>query len=326
MPKRKVATLSRRFADVLTQEEKVETDLKFWAVHALHWHALLLAVAGGLYLGYGFGMPSNAGAAAAKTASKPATAPSKPVAKPSAPLPMANAVAFTKDLKTGMKDPQVVLLQQFLNGHGYLVAKDGPGSPGKETDKFGAGTRTVLATFQKDKGITSKESGMVGPKTRAYLIANGHTTVAVEKPTAPPPPIVMPTKPVIVTLNAPAAIQPGKKFNVYVSLKDAQSLDTARLNGSFDPSLLRLDGVAVMGFDSAAPGNFINNASGTFSFGEFSLGHRVNGDLRIANLTFVPKKKGKARLDLGEGTGFYVSGESADAKVSGVDIVIGGKK
>lgn len=34
----------------------VQTDWKFWALHALHWHALLLVVVAILYMGYtGFG-------------------------------------------------------------------------------------------------------------------------------------------------------------------------------------------------------------------------------------------------------------------------------
>ena len=44
---------------------------------------------------------------------------------------------FKQDLKLGMTSRDVKELQKYLNAHGFLIAKSGPGSSGKETTKFG---------------------------------------------------------------------------------------------------------------------------------------------------------------------------------------------
>ncbi len=75
---------------------------------------------------------------------------------------------FTKDLFFGMTDPEVRLLQTFLNTHGFKLANTGPGSPGKETNFFGAATRYQLIQFQKANKITPA-AGYFGPKTRALV-------------------------------------------------------------------------------------------------------------------------------------------------------------
>lgn len=59
------------------------------------------------------------------------------------------SVLITKNLKLGDIDPEVKILQQYLNKKGFLIAKTGPGSPGNETEKFGAGTKEALIRFQE---------------------------------------------------------------------------------------------------------------------------------------------------------------------------------
>jgi Putative peptidoglycan binding domain len=59
-----------------------------------------------------------------------------------------NKIYFLKDLKLGMTDPDVKLLQQFLNSHGYAVAQSGAGSLGNETEYFGSLTQKALIKFQ----------------------------------------------------------------------------------------------------------------------------------------------------------------------------------
>ncbi len=59
-------------------------------------------------------------------------------------------VTFTKNLKPGDTDPQVKLLQQFLNSHGYPMATTGAGSPGHESTYFGSLTKAALIKFQND--------------------------------------------------------------------------------------------------------------------------------------------------------------------------------
>jgi peptidoglycan hydrolase-like protein with peptidoglycan-binding domain len=77
-------------------------------------------------------------------------------------------VTFATDLAEGSQDHEVVMLQQYLNAHGYTVASTGPGSPGNETDYFGSLTKAALAKFQADHGI-SPAAGYFGPITRAYI-------------------------------------------------------------------------------------------------------------------------------------------------------------
>jgi hypothetical protein len=76
---------------------------------------------------------------------------------------------FTRDLYVGSVGPDVKSLQQYLNGKGFLVAKTGPGSIGKETTRFGFGTKAALIKFQKANGILPATGGF-GPRTRGLVI------------------------------------------------------------------------------------------------------------------------------------------------------------
>ncbi len=74
------------------------------------------------------------------------------------------------DLKLGMTNEGVVLLQQYLNSNGYIVNQtDGkPGSVGNESNYFGEKTRQALISFQKDNDITPTQ-GYFGAKTKAKM-------------------------------------------------------------------------------------------------------------------------------------------------------------
>ncbi len=95
---------------------------------------------------------------------------------------------LSMNLSMGMEHPQVYLLQKTLNAKGYVIASDGPGSPGNETQKFGALTRAAVKKFQCaamqicDGDEHTNGYGFVGAKTRAALI--GVSAVAVQ-PTTP---------------------------------------------------------------------------------------------------------------------------------------------
>jgi len=75
---------------------------------------------------------------------------------------------FTKNLQFGDVDEQVIHLQRFLNNNGYLLIKDGPGSPGKETNYFGELTRQAVIKFQEKNNI-NPAVGYFGPITRSSV-------------------------------------------------------------------------------------------------------------------------------------------------------------
>ncbi|MGD1156449.1 MAG: Ig-like domain-containing protein [Terriglobia bacterium] len=79
---------------------------------------------------------------------------------------------FTRDLQLHDRGTDVQMLQRFLNRQGFLVASQGPGSPGNETTLFGLHTWSALVAFQESVGIVPAK-GYFGKKTRAYVNAQG---------------------------------------------------------------------------------------------------------------------------------------------------------
>jgi hypothetical protein len=82
---------------------------------------------------------------------------------------------FILNARQGTQSAEVEKLQRFLNTHGFVISKYGPGSPGKETSYFGPATKNALAKFQKSVGI-KPPIGIFGPTTKAYI--NKHYTNA----------------------------------------------------------------------------------------------------------------------------------------------------
>ena len=70
-------------------------------------------------------------------------------------------------LKLKTVHSSVLTLQQILNCKGYLLASEGPGAPGKETNIFASRTYQATRNFQKANNI--KVDGIVGPETREQL-------------------------------------------------------------------------------------------------------------------------------------------------------------
>lgn len=93
-----------------------------------------------------------------------------PAAKTPASKPAAAKYIFKRNLTTNMVGDDVKELQKYLNANGFILAKSGPGSPGKETNKFGRATRLALIKFQKAKKI-NPAVGYFGPLTR--VVVNG---------------------------------------------------------------------------------------------------------------------------------------------------------
>lgn len=83
---------------------------------------------------------------------------------------------FPRNLKLGMTGKDVTELQKYLNSHGFIISKKGPGSQGNETNYFGIFTKFALVKFQEahtsnilaPAGLT-KGNGYFGPSTRAFI-------------------------------------------------------------------------------------------------------------------------------------------------------------
>ena len=82
--------------------------------------------------------------------------------------PKAVKYSFQQNLFFGLARTEVKELQKFLNLQGYLVAKTGPGSIGRETAFFGQLTKAALAKFQKANNI-QPATGFFGPITRKLI-------------------------------------------------------------------------------------------------------------------------------------------------------------
>lgn len=84
-------------------------------------------------------------------------------------------IPVTIQMDIGTRNPQVKLLQQWLNQNGFPVAFSGQGSPGQETDYFGPLTEAAVRKFQIANDIvgsgTPSETGFgrVGPQTLSKL-------------------------------------------------------------------------------------------------------------------------------------------------------------
>lgn len=102
-----------------------------------------------------------------------------------------SAGPITKDLILGVIDPQVLKLQKLLNSSGFMIATDGPGSPGQETSKFGLLTREAVRRFQCAKNITcagdehTSGFGFVGVSTRAALASLAAANSSSNPPVPP---------------------------------------------------------------------------------------------------------------------------------------------
>ena len=75
-----------------------------------------------------------------------------------------------------MTEPDVLELQKYLNAQGFLLAQNGIGSPGEETNYFGPLTYKALIEFQETHSIDilapvglKKGTGYFGSSTRAFV-------------------------------------------------------------------------------------------------------------------------------------------------------------
>jgi streptogramin lyase len=82
---------------------------------------------------------------------------------------------ITTSIKSQTTGVVVKSLQQILNSLGFTLTQTGPGSPGNETEVFGALTRQAVQKFQCEKKIICSGTpsttgyGQVGPRTREAI-------------------------------------------------------------------------------------------------------------------------------------------------------------
>lgn len=76
-------------------------------------------------------------------------------------------MTFARSLKQGSTGDDVKALQQFLNANGFVIAKSGTGSKGKESTSFGAATKKMLQAFQKAHALAT--DGQLTGKTLTFL-------------------------------------------------------------------------------------------------------------------------------------------------------------
>jgi hypothetical protein len=74
---------------------------------------------------------------------------------------------FIRSLGLRSTGPDVKALQVYLNTHGYLLTKSGPGSPGQETEYFGVLTWKALMKMQKASYLPM--TGFFGPLSRMVV-------------------------------------------------------------------------------------------------------------------------------------------------------------
>jgi peptidoglycan hydrolase-like protein with peptidoglycan-binding domain len=102
------------------------------------------------------------------------------------------SAVFDRPLSLGLSHGDVRRLQQLLNADpDTRIAESGPGSPGNETDRFGALTEAAVRKFQMKYGVVASPGasgyGVVGPATRAKLHeVFGAGAPATGAPAAPP--------------------------------------------------------------------------------------------------------------------------------------------
>ncbi len=90
--------------------------------------------------------------------------------------PATSSGTFTRSLTVGSRGEDVKRLQQYLNQKGFTISTTGGGSPGNETDYFGAKTKQAVIKLQnayKDAILTpaglSQGTGYFGPSTIKYV-------------------------------------------------------------------------------------------------------------------------------------------------------------
>ncbi len=96
------------------------------------------------------------------------------------------------------------------------------------------------------------------------------------------------------------SVERGEQFDVIVSVNPGGALlDTARAVVTFDPTLLQVRNVSLVGaFDRVAPGNEYNNETGKISWGAFTLEGPVTAQGPFATITFLALQEGSGDVEI----------------------------
>lgn len=98
--------------------------------------------------------------------------------------------------------------------------------------------------------------------------------------------------------SGPKTVSVGQTFTVIMAVQNATDADTIRLNGTFSPDLLRWVSATPRGTLNVSPGTSLNQAIGAFSYGVFSLGKTLSGNVSVVTMTFTALKPGTATIQL----------------------------
>lgn len=113
-----------------------------------------------------------------------------------------------------------------------------------------------------------------------------------------------------LSVSSPSKVKVGDEFRVTISASDTAKIDTVRVRGTFSADLLEWRGVSADDLPNVSPGNSVNQAAGSFTFGAFTLNGGLNRGV-ISVIRFRAKKEGIANVTLLGSSLMLAAGENS---------------